>query len=703
MQKGWYLILLICVIIIAVFIYDLIFMNRVDMTNQAKKGIFNLQNIQLIDDRVVALNGEWLFHHSSYTVLEEQYMHVPGTWDVQGEPYFSFGSGTYELEIRLHANQIGQTMGLYIPNVATAYDVRIDGQLQLSNGTTGESVEDMVPVNYARTLYFVPESDRVKLSIHVSNFAQRKGGLWDEISFGTANAISLKSEKNIAVQLLVFGALLMMSIYLLIIYFLRRSLISALYLGLLTLIIAMRTLLVGETFFIRVFPTFPWELQVKLEYLTLIMGIPLTIRYIHHLYPEESWSKVRLGVDFVSFLFMIVVIWSPALFYTRYLFSYHLLMLPVVAYMIFVFIKAMIHRRPTAYFNFVCLVIFMIAVLNDALFYFNVVSTGEFASKGFFMFLVSQTLVHGIKYADSFRNIENLSEELNRMNQSLEQKVELRTQELKQANERLQYVEHSRKALISDISHELSGPMTLIQGYVEAIMDRKLPSEEKYWHIVYDKINLLKRLVQDLSALSDLELRNIKIEFQKMSPTDYPQRIYELFHGEIEASGYTLQWMSEDGWAASLPDESYLMIDRDRINQVILNVIHNAVKYSAEEKEITMEVVWIPLPMVEVGHDGSDKIGDLIFKVIDRGSGIDESELPHIFKRLYRGTRTRGMHDDSRGLGLAISKEIMEIHDGLIWAESEINQGSTFTISLPIYVNKEHMSKNKMELTLTDK
>src|SRR5690625_3022911 len=99
----------------------------------------------------------------------------------------------------------------------------------------------------------------------------------------------------------------MMGIYLLIIYFLRKSQRSAFYLGLFTLLFAVRTFIMGETFFIRVFPMFPWEIQVKLEYLTFIIGVPLLIRYIQHLYPKDAWTKIQVGIDIVSFSFIFIL------------------------------------------------------------------------------------------------------------------------------------------------------------------------------------------------------------------------------------------------------------------------------------------------------------------------------------------------------------------------------------------------------------
>lgn len=694
MHKAWYVILAICFILISALLYNVLFMNQVDSTRLANKGVVDLEEVSLKDNNVISLNGEWLLYEAAFTLKQSnietgRYIKVPGSWGKQDYFRLNTGYGTYQLTIELQEKYVGEMLGLYIPNVATAYEVWIDGEKKISNGIIGVNEKEVVPVNYARTIYFVPKSSKVELTIPVSNFSQRKGGLWDTIYFGKADAISLVSEKKIALQLLVAGALIMMGIYLLIIYFLRKSQRSAFYLGLFTLLFAVRTFIMGETFFIRVFPMFPWEIQVKLEYLTFIIGVPLLIRYIQHLYPKDAWSKIQVGIDIVSFSFMTVVMVTPALFYTRFLIIYQLLVLPTVIYLVYIFTIAMLRQRPASRFNFICLLIFMIACLNDALFYLNFINTGQFATKGFFIFLVSQTFVHGIKYSDAFRSIENLSSKLKRLNLTLEEKVEERTRELKQVNTRLQQVEQSRKALISDISHELSTPMTLIEGYAEAIIDEKIADERKYWHIVHDKSRVLKRLIKDLSTLSELELRKIKMELQPSSAKFFPQEIFTYFQGVLEANGYELHWHNRSDWAGKLPSNAIVIIDRDRIDQVFMNIMYNAMKYSKEVKKIEMVVDWIPV----VNRESNRKIGDIVMQVIDSGQGIASHDLPHIFKRLYRSSSITHNDDESRGLGLAISKEIIHIHDGDIWAESKENNGSIFYISLPVYSKVTDLDK----------
>src|SRR5690625_7697090 len=117
--------------------------------------------------------------------------------------------------------------------------------------------------------------------------------------------------------------------------------------------------------------------------------------------------------------------------------------------------------------------------------------------------------------------------------------------------------------------------------------------------------------------------------------------------------------------------------------------MYNSMKYSKEVKKIEMVVDWIPV----VNRESNRKIGDIVMQVIDSGQGIASHDLPHIFKRLYRSSSITHNDDESRGLGLAISKEIIHIHDGDIWAESEENIGSIFYISLPVYSKVTDLDK----------
>lgn len=675
-----------------------------------ENGVLDLRNMNDLDTSVIHLDGTWDFYWNTFTHSNENKeldparktsLIVPSGWEVahtEEVNISNLGYGTYQLKILIPNESVNQTFGLYISSVATAYKLWIDDELMISNGTIATNSKDMVPENYARTAYFKPDQSTIHLTMEVANYSQRKGGLWESIQFGSANEISSLKEKNIALQLLVVGSLFIMGIYNIFIFLLRKSLVYSMFLGILCLLFALRTLVTGETFLLNLLPNFPWELQVKLEYLPIVFGLPLLVKYVNELHKENKFIVFEKLVMIISSIFAIFVLVTPAIVYTKYL-AVYLFVLPVIlVYFGYIFLKAYFAKKPASLFTLIGFSIFIVTVINDFLYFLNYINNGPYSSTGFLIFILSQTFVHAIQFSETHSQVEKLSQELMETNRSLEKKVEHRTKELSQLYSKLRESEHARKNLLSDLAHEMSKPLTLIKGYSESMVDEKLAPEKAYLEIIHRNANISERLIKDLSELSKLETRQLNMIFQKVDLKNYPKNIVQHHRWTIENQGKNFEWMNKDEWLKQIPDNTYIYIDPDRLNQVFMNIIENALRHAQHGKNIYMEVDWeaavnewnkVSTEEIAVTVEGTptfdgEKIGECIIKIIDEGKGIPKGELPYIFNRLYRGINQKeGI--DSHGLGLAISKEIIEMHEGKIWVESNINQGSTFYISLPVY------------------
>lgn len=674
---------------------------------KVEDGVIDLTNIKNLDSTVVNLDGEWDFYWETFlhtdekkqaTYANKKSIAVPSSWevaDIEGENISNLGYGTYELKIIIPDELVEKSFGLYISNVATSYKLWINDELIIANGTIGTSASEMVPVNYARTAYFQPDDKEIDITIEVANFSQRKGGLWESIQFGSANEISLLRDKNIALQLLVVGSLIIMGLYNIFIFILRRRLLYTMFLGILCLIFGVRTLLVGETFFLSLFPNFPWELQVKLEYLPTVFGLLILVKYIHELYKENKFIIFERIVMILSLLFAAIVSFTPAIVYTKYLLLFLIVVPIAVIYFGYLFLKAYFEKRPAALFTLIAFTIFIITAINDSFYFLNVTNNGTYLSTGFFIFILSQTFAHAIQFSQTHYQVEKLSEQLLEINRSLEKKVEERTKALSLLNEKLRKSEHERKSLMSDLAHEISKPLTLIKGYSEAMVDEKLPPQKEFLQIIHHNANISERLIQDLSELSKLETRQLEMIFQKVTMKNYPNNILQHHRFIVENQGKELTWTNKEHWLSHVPENAYIYIDPDRMNQVFINIIENALQYAESGKNIYLEAEFnkkviddrenILLNNANQPFEG-EKIGEFIIKMIDEGKGIPKEDIPYIFIRMYRGANYQeGINN--RGLGLAISKEIVEMHGGKIWAESEHGRGSTFYISLPVFRN----------------
>lgn len=230
----------------------------------------------------------------------------------------------------------------------------------------------------------------------------------------------------------------------------------------------------------------------------------------------------------------------------------------------------------------------------------------------------------------------------------------------------LQY-EENRKELLSNISHDLKTPVTAIKGYVEGIMDGVSNSPDKldrYVKTIYSKAVDMDRMIDELFLISKLDLGKLPFHFEKVDIGAYVQDCTQELTFDMEKKGIRLM-------LTSLPEDVVLIkADREKLKRVLVNILENAMKYmNKADGKISLSV--------------NVKDAKVIISVEDNGQGISEEALPNIFDRFYRADPSRNTATGGSGLGLAIAKQIIEEHDGSIWAESVIGEGTIIHISLP--------------------
>ncbi len=223
----------------------------------------------------------------------------------------------------------------------------------------------------------------------------------------------------------------------------------------------------------------------------------------------------------------------------------------------------------------------------------------------------------------------------------------------------------NRKMLVSSISHDLKTPITSIKGYVEGILDgvANTPEKtEKYLKTVYSKACQVDVMIDDLLLYSKLDLNQIPFNFEKTDIVKYFEDCNAEQEPELEKSNISLKFENR------LKEHISVMLDRERMRRVIVNIIDNAKKYMDKEKG-------------EISITLRETSSTVIAEIQDNGSGISKEDLPHIFDRFYRADAARSKKSGS-GLGLAIAKQIVEGHGGKIWIRSVENEGTCIMISL---------------------
>jgi signal transduction histidine kinase len=228
--------------------------------------------------------------------------------------------------------------------------------------------------------------------------------------------------------------------------------------------------------------------------------------------------------------------------------------------------------------------------------------------------------------------------------------------------------EENRKSLIANISHDLKTPITSIQGYIETMADREdIPQEtiNKYHQIIYSNAAYMNKLIDDLFLFSKLDMQKLELQLENISIRAFMNDLMEEFKFELEDRQIQFDYIDE------MSRELKVNIDRKRIQQIFSNIIGNAVKYGFQGKTI-----------IRVKLYEKDEL--LYIDVFNNGPEIPEDKLPYIFDRFYRVDYARTKNLMSTGLGLAIAKELAEAHGGRITAANIENEGTCFTIKLPI-------------------
>ena len=226
--------------------------------------------------------------------------------------------------------------------------------------------------------------------------------------------------------------------------------------------------------------------------------------------------------------------------------------------------------------------------------------------------------------------------------------------------ETLEKQEALRKRLTADVAHELRTPLATLQSHVEAMIDGVWEPDKERLQGFHDEIVRLSRMVGDLEKLSAYEGENLTLHYERFDISGLVARLLLHFESEFKNKNIALHFVER---------EQFLEADKDKISQVLINLISNALKYTQEGGSVAIEV--------------SESGNEVQVSVRDTGIGIPEEDLPFIFERFYRTDKSRNRLTGGSGIGLTIAKSIAAAHRGSISVRSKMDEGSEFVLILP--------------------
>jgi two-component system phosphate regulon sensor histidine kinase PhoR len=229
---------------------------------------------------------------------------------------------------------------------------------------------------------------------------------------------------------------------------------------------------------------------------------------------------------------------------------------------------------------------------------------------------------------------------------------------------RLKQLERTREEFVANVSHELRTPLSLIKGYAETLLDGAIDQPEvarKFVSTIDRNAERLKLLIEDLLTISELESGRVKLALQPAALDSIIGKVFADHHSVAEAKAVELK-----------TESSGIMVSADpgRIEQVLANLVNNAIKYGHRQGRVTVRA-----------RDREDGFAEIA--VEDNGPGIPEEAIERIFERFYRLDKARSREQGGTGLGLSIAKHIVQSHGGKLWVVSQPGRGATFYFTLP--------------------
>lgn len=269
----------------------------------------------------------------------------------------------------------------------------------------------------------------------------------------------------------------------------------------------------------------------------------------------------------------------------------------------------------------------------------RVISTAEMISKGYFG--------DRTKEQSNTREISQLTETINNLAETLEKQELL------------------RRRLTADVAHELRTPLATLQSHMEAMIDGIWKPDSTRLKSCHDEIIRINRLVGDLEKLARYESENIILNKTKFNLTDLARSITNNFESEFKNKNIDIRFFGKD----EAGNDLFVSADKDKISQVIVNLLSNALKYTPEGGSTEVSV--------------KEAENAVEIRVRDTGYGIPPEDLPYIFERFYRADKSRNRITGGAGIGLTITKSIVEAHQGKIEVISKLGEGSEFIVILP--------------------
>ncbi|QPQ30937.1 hybrid sensor histidine kinase/response regulator [Lysinibacillus sp. JNUCC 51] len=618
----------------------------------ATKGQMDLRNWDFNDGHAVTLDGEWEFYPYKWLISEEQhlessknakYIQVPKGWSssLQEGELTPYGYGTYRLKLLVNPeNNI--TYSIRVPSVRSSSEIYVNGRQLAKSGQIGKNAEKTVAKNVPFTVSFEANGHKeIDIIVQASNFKDpRNGGIVRSIKFGKEDILARETQLSINMQQLVAVVFLLHAIYSIILFFVgnmedRRLL----YFSLLSITSMIDFLLGSEDKLLSYWFPISYDWAFKLVHLSMVgVGFSM-LQCIKHWLPQHVRKYIRLFSIFCGIVALLTIVLSTRFIVINQGIYIMILGIPIVITILTVIRESIKEIKSNIFLLFAILAFGNNLIWDGLLLIFGIkVIMYPFD-------LVITVACLAILWFKGYAKVHS---------------------ETKELAIKLQKTDKLKDEFLANTSHELRNPLHGILNISKAVLEREN-------HVLSDKsvkdietvLSVGRRMtlmLNDLLDVMSLKENNSKLKLHTFSIHSIVSGVLDMLY--VMSEGKQIQLVNQ------IPENfPKVVADENRVIQIVFNLLHNAVKYTNEG---------------EVKISGHVKNGMAEIVISDTGIGIDEETIQRIFEPYEQGTLSKAMIEGGFGLGLSISKRLVELHGGTLQANSAVGKGSEFTFTLHI-------------------
>ena len=597
------------------------------------------------------VNGQWEFYWDQLLSPDDlkagapqgDLLHVPSSWSYGGK-YSNLGTGTYCVKIRLPEGD-KTDLSFYFPPVRCAAKVWVNGVLKDSIGMVGN--RENYHSRLSGLLLSVPPQREVELVVQVANYDYLSGGLVSGVWLGRTSEIQRDLNIKSGLDTIFAGSLFAMFVYLTMMFLLYRRGYSFLFLAMICLAVALRTLVIesGSVLLPQLFPSSEWAIWKKIEFFSVYAIVALFPLYVSSVFPTVSKKTIDRIFIALAFVLCAVVIVTPQYIYGRLLDVAHLGLLGGFAYAFWVISKGLKQKIQDARilltgvlaaFPFI-----LLEIIKNTSFLTVRLPFTYLVEFGVLTFLLFQVYVLGNHYAKAYQSLEKLVDE--------------RTLELSQANK-------IKDRLLSIISHDIKTPFSTLRAII-SLFNQGVIKEEELGPVmkqIESQMGITNLLIENVLLWVRSQMTGISISVEPLLLGTLVNEHLLLYR--TTAAEKKIQLVNE------IHNELSVTADKHILSLVLRNLISNAIKYSFENGTISVSAHKID--------------GHISLSISDNGTGMSESTVIRLLQREELTSELGTRNEKGTGLGLMVSREYLLKMGSALTVESVLGKGSTFRISL---------------------